>query len=206
MRRVLIAGSVVLMCGCSPAREILPVPPGINGDCSPELIETANKGNDADVRALVARGAKGHCDESEHQLYRAIDQNDNRLLERWLAVGADPNGFFADYCGPPLAAAYIQLQLHNGDAAMLRSLLEWGADPAARWPPHCAGLYVPFDASVDVPLMIAASAGNMDAVQSLLDAGADYSVKNSHGRTAADYARLSGHPAVAQLLDSFVGR
>ena len=50
------------------------------------------------------------------------------------------------------------------------------------------------------PLMMAASYGTADAVKFLLDAGADSSLKNQQGMTAADFARRSSRPDAMALL------
>lgn len=49
-------------------------------------------------------------------------------------------------------------------------------------------------------LMIAAGNGFVDAVDVLLEAGADPSLKQSEGKTAADFARERSHPALAERL------
>ena len=54
------------------------------------------------------------------------------------------------------------------------------------------------------PLMMAARSGHRDAVRLLLDEGADASLKNEAGRTAAAFARDQGFFALAQELDAAV--
>jgi ankyrin repeat protein len=56
------------------------------------------------------------------------------------------------------------------------------------------------DAEGFTPLMLAAWAGNEGNVQSMLRHGAVSSIKNSDGKTAADFARTRGHDALAEML------
>ena len=77
-----------------------------------------------------------------------------------------------------------------GDAAALRTLL--GRDPAL--------------ARYDEPLRFAARGGHLEAVQVLLDAGADPDASGPAGETLATVARDRGHEAVARLLESLRGR
>ncbi len=52
------------------------------------------------------------------------------------------------------------------------------------------------------PLMMAARAGRREAVQYLLDEGADLSLKNEVGLNAVDFARAQGHSDIAAALDA----
>ena len=51
------------------------------------------------------------------------------------------------------------------------------------------------------PLMQAIKAGRSEAVKLLVDAGARLDLKDSEGRTAADYAVLYPDPAVTTILN-----
>jgi len=48
--------------------------------------------------------------------------------------------------------------------------------------------------------MIAASIGNANIIHLLLDAGADRTMQNGEGKTAADIAREKDHAQIADLL------
>lgn len=50
------------------------------------------------------------------------------------------------------------------------------------------------------PLMMAALYGTMDSVNTLIEAGADLSVKNSLGLTALDFANRSNRPEVVEAI------
>jgi uncharacterized protein len=49
-------------------------------------------------------------------------------------------------------------------------------------------------------LMIASQEGKMDVVKTLLNAGADRTLRNKKRETAVDIAVASGHLGIAQLL------
>jgi ankyrin repeat protein len=52
------------------------------------------------------------------------------------------------------------------------------------------------------PLMGAVCYGRRDIVEKILQAGADRSAKDSHGLTAADYARKTQKRAIQEMLES----
>ena len=54
------------------------------------------------------------------------------------------------------------------------------------------------------PLMAAAAAGRERAVELLLECGCDAALRDPNGRTAAFYARASGHHHLAERLDTVV--
>ena len=54
------------------------------------------------------------------------------------------------------------------------------------------------------PLMVAAEAGQVDAVRTLLTLGADRALRDDDGRTAYDYARMRAHTNAASLLGGAV--
>ena len=106
------------------------------------------------------------------------------------------------------------------DAVAVQALLERGAEVnRPGWAPlHYAAsagsilvirVLLDHDAYIDAespnkttPLMMAARAGRREAVQYLLDEGADLSLKNEAGRNAADFARAQGHVDIAAALDA----
>jgi hypothetical protein len=60
------------------------------------------------------------------------------------------------------------------------------------------------DKSGDTPLMLAVNAGDLAVIQYLLPRGADFSVKNSAGKTVLDLARAGGKPEIYKLLNAYV--
>ena len=56
------------------------------------------------------------------------------------------------------------------------------------------------------PLMAAAAAGHEKAIALLLRCGCDAAQRDPHGRTAAFYARRSGHHHLAERLDTVVDK
>ena len=106
------------------------------------------------------------------------------------------------------------------DAVAVQALLERGAEVnRPGWTPlHYAAssggvlvirLLLDHDAYIDAespnkttPLMMAARAGRREAVQYLLDEGADLSLKNDAGLNASDFARAQGHVDIAANLDA----
>jgi ankyrin repeat protein len=112
-----------------------------------------------------------------------------------LAAGADPNAASSARGWKPAHAA-----AKAGDVDALRTLLEHGADPGARYP------------NGKTPLFLAAEWGRLDAVRALLAAGADAGEAaerlctnheagaGSPGVTPAEVAAANGHDDVARLL------
>ena len=80
-----------------------------------------------------------------------------------------------------------------GDVARLRALLPEAGDLAAIEAP-----------SGVTPLMAAAAAGRADAVELLLQRGSNPARRDAEGRSAAAYARASGHSDLAARLDRVV--
>ena len=84
---------------------------------------------------------------------------------------------------PPLVLAST-----NGNAAVVRLLLEAGADANATMK------------GGETPLMLAARSGSVDAVKALLVRGAKHDRRESHGQTALMWAAAEGHAPVMRAL------
>jgi ankyrin repeat protein len=108
-----------------------------------------------------------------------------QLVELGARVDADP------YRGTPLTWAAA-----NGRVASVRRLVELGADVNQRGtfggPGHGEGV---------TALHLAAQSGKRDAVETLLDLGADPTIRDGlHGGDPAGWARFGGHEELAALL------
>src|SRR3712207_925552 len=90
----------------------------------------------------------------------------------------------------------IVAEIVAGNLERLRRLLPPTGDPAQD------GVFGGPD--FVTPLMAAACCGNEAAVELLLQTGADPARRDVRGRTAAAYARASGHPHLAARLDTVV--
>ena len=107
------------------------------------------------------------------------------LAELGARVNADP------YRGTPLTWAAV-----NGRVESVRTLVELGADPNFRGsfggPSHGEGV---------TAIHLAAQAGRREAVLTLLQLGADPLILDTlHGGNALGWARVGGHPELADVL------
>jgi len=120
----------------------------------------------------------------QRDAFQAVAKNDAPKLEKLVSRGLDLN---ATESGRTL--------LHKADdPACVRVLLAHGAIVNAR------------SDEQQTPLMLAASRGNSEIVQLLLNAKADVSPISAHRMTALDYAVRGGHDDVAELLRKAGGK
>ncbi len=107
------------------------------------------------------------------------------VADMLLAHGADPNS--------PSRNAMRVRPLHSATAAgqlgIVQSLLAHGADPNA------------VQENDFTPLHNAAQNGDRAMVETLLQAGAQVGARSRDGRAAVDFARESGHHALADWLE-----
>ncbi len=113
----------------------------------------------------------------------AVESKDAFFVEQLLAHGARPDDQPRDDERTALSRA-----AELGETAMVRALLEHGADPDR---PGVRN---------EAPLIKAAHAGHVDVVRILLENGADYSITEMTGRTPLEVAERSGHTQIAAIL------
>jgi hypothetical protein len=139
-----------------------------------------------------------HSEGVQHRPSNGVGETRNiSRLRTLLRIGADPNQRLAR-AGVDSTALFLALSSNQLRSA--RVLLEHGADVNVRW---CTQFelrnykLIPFMAAdcsmatARTPLMLAASTDNAEAVRLLLEFGADDSLRDWTGRTAADYATTS---------------
>ena len=121
-------------------------------------------------------------------LLRAVQQSDASAVSRWLAVGIDPNRLVIDRRAPPLHWAAL-----DGEAEIVRSLLDAGADANGRHEPGGRGR---------TPLLNACGLPrhNPEVVGLLLKHGADPSARKQGGRTALCETAVWHHVETARML------
>lgn len=122
-----------------------------------------------------------------------------------------------------LGRTALMFAAYNGHTNVVRFLIEEGADAEAVNDEGRTALMFaasgPFPETVELllekgvspdrtdavegwsALMFAAAEGNSKVVRKLLDYGADVSLQDADGETAADFARNNGHMELVQLLD-----
>lgn len=150
----------------------------------------------------------------EHILFQAIRRGDMELLSGALRSGTPPDVRASDGTTPLMAAA-----LH-GSSEMVSALLDAGADPRAvsaagvtallwgAWDTKKVSLLLEHGADPNArsaldntPLMVAAgSPTGSAAIEQLLAAGADITLRNKGGRTALRFAASGGDARTVRLL------
>ncbi len=83
-----------------------------------------------------------------------------------------------------------------GDVERVRALVPRAGNPEEDGPSDAPGGIT--------PLMAAAAGGHEAVVEVLLACGADPAQRDARGRSAAFYARATGHPDLAKRLDILV--
>jgi ankyrin repeat protein len=150
-------------------------------------VVAAAEARDADaVRALLQQGADVNAAQGDGMtaLHWAALNGDVDLASMLLYAGGNPGA-------TTRLGAYTPLHLacRDGRAAMVKLLVDRGADVAAR------------TTTGATPLMLAARAGQADAVRVLLDRGADPNAKESaYGQTALMFAAAFDRSGVVTLL------
>jgi hemoglobin len=112
-----------------------------------------------------------------------------RMVERLLALGADPNATDR-YGHPPLYAVGNQCSRETGDA-VVRLLVRGGAD-----------VNLQDRVKRCTPLHMAARRGNVGVARALLECGADRAIRDIAGVTPLQRARNCRKPGVVALLEA----
>ena len=161
----------------------------VAGFAAPEsdlrLVEAAEKGNTAAVRALLGQRVDVNLSQADGTtaLAWAVHRDDAETADLLIRAGANVNAA-NEYGVTPLSLACT-----NRNAALVSKLLEAGANPnAAQW-------------TGETPVMTCARTGNVDAVRALLARGADANATESQkGQTALMWAVGGKHADAARML------
>ena len=166
-------------------------------------ISAALLGAGADPNAR-ARGWNGPVELSS----LAVHSGQVEILTRLLEAGADPGVVLRasvwasryDLAELALAGGAVIDRTVDGDRPLLNQLVRWGQVRAARW-------LLDRGASPNLPgpdgwtaLHQAASRGNVQLVEALLQAGGDRSRRDEHGMLARDVAQAMGRTRLLTLL------
>ena len=152
-----------------------------------DLFEATAAGDAPAVRAFLAAdpgAAKAFSPDGFPVLGLAVFFGHATLAELFLAAGADPCAASTN----AMCVAPIHSATSRGDAAMVKKLLELGADPNAKQQSGWTALHN------------AASQGNVEVVRLLRAKGADLAARTDDGKTAADLAAERGHTVLAESL------
>ena len=155
---------------------------------STELADAAMKRDTQTVRALLQKKVDVNASQVDGTtaLHWAVRFDDVDLAGLLIRAGANVAATTRAGATP------LQLAAINGNAAMIETLVNAGADPNASLSKYG-----------DTALMMAARTGKTDAIKVLLDHGANVNVKESWGDTTAlMWAVSQKHSdAVKMLLD-----
>ena len=149
------------------------------------LIEAAQSGNAALVRALVQQGVDVNASavDGATALHRAVYADRLDIADMLLRAGANVKA------GDRYGVVPLTLACINGSPEMIRRLLDAGADPNAT------------DATGETALMTAARTGVPAALELLLDRGARIDARDTtFEQTALMIAVREGHSAAVALL------
>lgn len=164
----------------------LAAPAAQPSDSERALHSAARSGDLPRLRALLEAGVSVHATDERGRtpLIIAAGAGQVAAMQELIQAGAALDGRDEG----KLRWTPLMHALHADRSAAASALLGWGADPSAR------------DDSGYSALMMAASRGDRELVESLLARGADASAELFLGFTALDYAIGYGHAEVVRLL------
>jgi ankyrin repeat protein len=152
----------------------------LDPDHTPEdLIEAVRNNDRLTVEMLLERGVNTNSDDAEAALELAISLDRSELIEILAAADAGSN--------QPAHLA-LRIAAQDGDAKLVRALLDAGADPDCR-------------RTKPTPLSLALSGNKLEVIELLLNAGAD---PNGCGQSLHDASRNNWLEAVKLLINAGV--
>jgi ankyrin repeat protein len=209
MRQLLDAGAGVnnkddfdatalMWCASQPAKAKLLISKGAKVDAvsktgrSPLLIAAASQGTAELVRLMIAKGADVNAADSRGHtpLIEAANAGDEETALLLLQAGANPD--VPDRFGlTPLTMAAAK-----GNVRFIKALLERKADPNTVSNPESDEpvKHGPIAIGLITPLMMAAVSGSSEAVEILLNAGANVNAQDVRGMTPLMLAIATDHP------------
>ncbi|KAL9606529.1 MAG: hypothetical protein Q9179_000315 [Wetmoreana sp. 5 TL-2023] len=174
---------------------------GDTQDTADALVAAAYKDHEDVVELLVAKGANlnrsGDLQSVQWlPLQVAAHHNKFEMLSTLLKLGADPNAV-GGWCGSVLMAAAESLK---NDCQILEALIVAGANINALIPPEMRSKYPVGWTPESTALGAAASNEQPDAVQLLLNHGADPNLMCGNYGTALQKASYGGYTKVVEML------
>ncbi len=150
-----------------------------------DLADAAMNQDRAALHALISTDSVNEAQaDGTTALHWAVHWDDFESVDLLLQAGADVKASTRHGATP------LYLAAENGSAAMIRKLLDAGADPNT-----------PFLGNEETALMFAARSGNVESVRVLLEAGAATEARETHrGTTALHWAAEQNHAAVVREL------
>lgn len=152
----------------------------------PVVADAAMRGDDAEVKKLLARGASVELSQPDGMtaLHWAADRGDSALTAQLLKAHADVKSVTVNGGYTPL-----QLAARAGNSAVVKQLLAAGADPKT------------LSSAGATALHFAAEAGNADVVKELIAKGADVNAKEPvWGQTPLIFAAEENRAAAIDAL------
>jgi ankyrin repeat protein len=161
------------------------------------LLIAATNGNASVVKVLLGAGADpdGGPPDRERPLMRAAWVGSLDVVTALLDAGADPNG--KESARGQTALMWAVSERHP---AVVKVLLERGADAHATTVTHLTGRAAARDVTGYTPLLFAARVGDLLSARMLLDAGANQDDAASDRLSALGLATIRGHIDLAMLL------
>ena len=171
----------------SVAGSLMAVGMGVSAQTAP-LADAMERGDNVTVSALLDAAVDVNASQGDGTtaLQWAAYLNDADMTA--LLISADAEiAMSNDYGATPLGLAS-----KNGNATIIKQLIDAGADPNDALYAVNAG---------ETPLMLAARSGQSEAVAALLNAGANINVREQwNGQSALMWAAVEGHGAVVETL------